>query len=243
MSSPPTRRWPPGSTVSRWICSRGTARPGPTGELALADIRALGLGDGRAPDGRVQHGLSGGPRRAAELRRQPAARRGQPRGFSSRCTRAGRSRRCRSITSPTACTCRRWDSAAADAIWTEACGKERWRHEPEDMGERIETIDGRGALGVARRGPRGAGARRARAARRPSERTRPSARGRGGRRDGARSQRSHPRLRAPLHRLQAPRPAVVRSRAAWRVCCATRRARRSSCSPARRTRTMRPASA
>ena len=32
-----------------------------------------------------------------------------------------------------------WDSAAADAIWTEACGKDRWRHEPEDMGERIET--------------------------------------------------------------------------------------------------------
>jgi starch phosphorylase len=33
-----------------------------------------------------------------------------------------------------------WDSAAADAIWTLACGKDRWRHEPEDMGERIETI-------------------------------------------------------------------------------------------------------
>jgi glycogen phosphorylase len=34
-----------------------------------------------------------------------------------------------------------WDSAAADAIWTEACGKDRWRHEPEDMGERIATIE------------------------------------------------------------------------------------------------------
>ena len=32
-----------------------------------------------------------------------------------------------------------WDSAAADAIWTEACGKDRWRHEPEDMGERIAS--------------------------------------------------------------------------------------------------------
>ena len=34
-----------------------------------------------------------------------------------------------------------WDSAMADAIWTEACGKDRWRHEPEDMGERIETVE------------------------------------------------------------------------------------------------------
>ena len=33
-----------------------------------------------------------------------------------------------------------WDSAMADAIWTEACGKERWRREPEDMCERIETV-------------------------------------------------------------------------------------------------------
>lgn len=34
-----------------------------------------------------------------------------------------------------------WDSAAADAIWTRACGKERWRNEPEDISERIGTID------------------------------------------------------------------------------------------------------
>lgn len=33
-----------------------------------------------------------------------------------------------------------WDSAQADALWTEACGKDRWRHEPEGMGERIQTI-------------------------------------------------------------------------------------------------------
>jgi starch phosphorylase len=33
-----------------------------------------------------------------------------------------------------------WDSAEADAIWTEACGKDRWRHEPEDVGERIEAV-------------------------------------------------------------------------------------------------------
>ena len=34
-----------------------------------------------------------------------------------------------------------WDSAMADTIWTAACGKERWRHEPEDLCERIETVD------------------------------------------------------------------------------------------------------
>ena len=57
-----------------------------------------------------------------------------------------------------------WDSAAADAIWTKACGKERWRHEPEDMSERNRR-DRRSAVGVARRRPRGPGAQRSRAAR------------------------------------------------------------------------------
>jgi glycogen phosphorylase len=33
-----------------------------------------------------------------------------------------------------------WDSAPADALWTRACGKDRWRHEPEDMGARVQTI-------------------------------------------------------------------------------------------------------
>jgi len=33
-----------------------------------------------------------------------------------------------------------WDSAMADAIWTEACGKERWRNEPDDIGERVMIV-------------------------------------------------------------------------------------------------------
>ena len=33
-----------------------------------------------------------------------------------------------------------WDSAMADTIWTEACGKDRWRHEPDDLGQRIQTV-------------------------------------------------------------------------------------------------------
>ncbi len=34
-----------------------------------------------------------------------------------------------------------WDSAQADALWTEACGKNRWRHEPDDMRVRIQTME------------------------------------------------------------------------------------------------------
>ena len=43
-----------------------------------------------------------------------------------------------------------WDSAMADAIWTDACGKDRWRHEPQDMRARIESIARRRAVGAAR---------------------------------------------------------------------------------------------
>ncbi len=94
-----------------------------------------------------------------------------------------------------------WDSAAADAIWTEACGKDRWRHEPEDMGQRIEVRRARGALGHARPCPGRTGARGACAAVRAFARTRLSARSRDAGRDGARSQHSYPRLRTALHRL------------------------------------------
>jgi len=33
-----------------------------------------------------------------------------------------------------------WDSVEADRIWTEACGKERWRTMPDDMGSRIACV-------------------------------------------------------------------------------------------------------
>jgi len=33
-----------------------------------------------------------------------------------------------------------WDSAEADRIWTEACGKERWRSMPQDLGKRIACV-------------------------------------------------------------------------------------------------------
>lgn len=34
-----------------------------------------------------------------------------------------------------------WDSRAADRLWTDACGKERWRSVPEDMAANIATVD------------------------------------------------------------------------------------------------------
>ena len=33
-----------------------------------------------------------------------------------------------------------WDSAAADRLWTEACGTERWRETMEDVGERVAGV-------------------------------------------------------------------------------------------------------
>ena len=34
-----------------------------------------------------------------------------------------------------------WDSAAADALWTEACGKNRWMGTMDSLGERLRAID------------------------------------------------------------------------------------------------------
>lgn len=34
-----------------------------------------------------------------------------------------------------------WDSALADAVWTETYGKERWRSKPDDLGERIHPTE------------------------------------------------------------------------------------------------------
>jgi starch phosphorylase len=33
-----------------------------------------------------------------------------------------------------------WDSAAADQLWTEACGKERWRGTMDDVGQKMRTV-------------------------------------------------------------------------------------------------------
>ena len=55
----------------------------------------------------VRHGVPGDAWLGPDQRRQPAARRGQPRACSPTCSRAGPNARCRSATSPTASTSRR----------------------------------------------------------------------------------------------------------------------------------------
>ena len=126
---------------------------------------------------------------------------GLPADFPAACTRAGRSRRCRSITSPTACMCR-----PGIPPWPMRSGPRPAARIAGATSRRIWAAHRRPSS-TKRCGPCAASARealvrevRARLAV-ATERTRPSARGRGARRDGARSQRSDPRLRAPLHRL------------------------------------------
>ena len=46
-----------------------------------------------------------------------------------------------------------WDSAAADELWTEACGKERWLGTMETMEEDIRRVSGRPAVATADRPP------------------------------------------------------------------------------------------
>ena len=110
------------------------------GEVALADIRKLNLNDSRAP---------GDSFNMAYL-----AARGASLNFGVSRLHGAVSRRIfqplyprwpeaevpfghvtNGVHVPT------WDSAAADEIWTEACGKERWRREPEDLCDRIEWVD------------------------------------------------------------------------------------------------------
>ena len=42
--------------------------------------------------------------------------------------------------SPTASMFRSWDSAAADELWTAACGKERWRGMPDELAASVECV-------------------------------------------------------------------------------------------------------
>ena len=131
----------------------------------------------------------------------------------SQCIHAFRSARCRSATSPTACTWRRGTRRPPMPLWTRACGKARWMGTTEAHAQALAALDDEalwhchgagvptGALRAAP--PRGA--------------ARPARRGRAD--DCAcqrcsRPERAHARLRAALHRIQAAPPAAARSRAA-----------------------------
>jgi starch phosphorylase len=113
--------------------------PWTAGEVALADIKTLGFDDGRP---------SGGMFNMANL-----AARGALLSFGVSRLHGAVSRQIfqplyprwpehevpfghvtNGVHVPT------WDSAMADTMWTSACGKNRWRHEPADMAERIETV-------------------------------------------------------------------------------------------------------
>ncbi len=110
-----------------------------------------------------------------------------------------------------------WDSAEADRIWTEGCGKERWRGMPAHLGKQIAHIDDESLWamrGEARqrlvRIVRGhlATQLRERGFLRRCDRTG---------RKRTRSQCSHPRLRPPLYRIQtaqSPAPEQAAPRAA-----------------------------
>ena len=99
----------------------------------MSDILALGRADAQDAQRAVQHGVSGRARFGAELRRQPSARRASAGASSSRCFRAGRSTKCPIGHVTNGVHIPSWDSAQADRVWTEACGKERWRQMPDEL--------------------------------------------------------------------------------------------------------------
>ena len=102
-----------------------------------------------------------------------------------------------------------WDSAAADDLWTKACGKERWLGTIGDVEQDIRRVSDDTSSGNSAPAPASAGRVRARAsvaqlaARARPPRTMEAA-------GTLRSRRADPRLRAPLRDLQAAQPAAAR---------------------------------
>ena len=185
----------------------------------------------------VQHGLSGDARQRRGQRRQPPARRGQPADLSAAVPALAASRRCRSGTSPTACTCRLGIPPRPTQLWTTACGKERWLGR---TGQRLEANLARGPddqpVGNCAPRPRAdrwsstsrsgwPGSWRARARRR----TRLAPAG-----ADLRSRHADPGLCAALRHLQAAEPAAARSASGWSASSPTASGRCSSSSPAKR---------
>ena len=186
---------------------------------ASSDLLALGRRESGRRRRAVQHGLPGDPRQRRGQRRQPPARRGQPAHVCSRCFRAGRRPRCRSATSPTACTFRPGTRPRPTS-----CGRRpaagRWLRHARTASRRPAPASRRRALGAAQR----AGARRWSSTRASAWRgsCAPARRAAG---DVAAALRSvlDPDvltlgLRAPLRDLQAAQPAAARPGAAGRGC-------------------------
>ena len=119
------------SASGRYCVATSTFAPEP-GLKALDEILALGPGrsaDAGEPFNMAYLALRG----SGELRRQPAARRASAGGFSSALfprwpeLEVPVGHITNGVHIPT------WDSPDADRIWTEACGKERWRGMPDAL--------------------------------------------------------------------------------------------------------------
>ena len=108
--------------------------------ITLHDLLALGRQNPNDPSETFQHGLSGDPRERGGQRREPPAREGEPAPLRAALSRAGRRTRCpvghvtNGVHMPT------WDSAAADELWTEACGKDRWLGTTETLEQDIRRV-------------------------------------------------------------------------------------------------------
>ena len=89
---------------------------------------------------------------ARDFRRQPPAWHASAAAFSSRCSRAGRSAKCRSVMSPMACTFRPGTRRKPTASGPEACGKERWRQMPDELHRQDRLRLRRGIVDPARKG-------------------------------------------------------------------------------------------
>jgi starch phosphorylase len=118
------------------------ARAWARGEPALAEIAALGLGLGNVTDDRGRFNMAWLAARGALLdfavsRLHGAVSRGIFQPLYPRWPQheVPFDHVTNGVHVPS------WESAAADAIWSHACGHDRWRREPVDMCDRIEAVD------------------------------------------------------------------------------------------------------
>ena len=195
------------------------------GELASVgvepDIEFIALG--RLDDGcrraHVQHGVSGAARLSDDAWASAGCMASSAGGFSSRCFRAGRTAKCRWGTSPTACTSRPGIRRRPTDLWTEACGKDRWRAMPDDLAaahgarssdEKLWAMRGEGRQRLVERCGRICDATCASGGYELGHVHEADTR--------ARPERSHARVCAALHRIQAAESAAARSVPASIAC-------------------------
>ena len=107
--------------------------------IALHDLLALGPPEPERLVGEFQHGVSGDPRERGGEWRESLARKGEPAPFQPLFPRWPEDEIpvghvTNGVHMPT------WDSAAADDLWTEACGKDRWLGTTETLEQDIRRV-------------------------------------------------------------------------------------------------------